>query len=165
MRCPFCHQPENKVIDSRDALEGAVIRRRRECDGCQRRFTTYERVEELMPLVVKKDGRREAFDRDKLLSGLQKACDKRPVSSEQLQAVVDDIQSNLQGEGEREIASQDVGEEVMKRLKSLDEVAYVRFASVYRSFRDIAEFMSELKDLLEDPEKAAARSSSRRAKG
>ena len=164
MRCPFCHQAENKVVDSREALEGAVIRRSRECDGCQRRFTTYERVEELMPQVVKKDGRREAFDREKLLSGLKKACEKRPVSSEQLQAVVDDIERNLQGEGEREITSRELGEEVMKRLQALDEVAYVRFASVYRSFRDIAEFMSELKDLL-DEQSTAARGPARRPRG
>ncbi|MFZ5468981.1 MAG: transcriptional regulator NrdR [Myxococcota bacterium] len=154
MRCPFCRDPENKVIDSRESHEGAVIRRRRECLECKRRFTTYERVEELNPLVVKKDGRREAFDRDKLLAGLKKACEKRPVSVDQLEAVVTGIERRLQEMGEKEVPSTVIGEEVMRRLPELDEVAYVRFASVYRSFRDIAEFMSELKDLLDDQAKA-----------
>jgi transcriptional repressor NrdR len=149
MRCPFCQEPENKVIDSRESHEGVVIRRRRECLGCQRRFTTYERVEELTPLIVKKDGRRESFDRDKLLLGLKKACEKRPVSAEQLEEVIIQIERGLQGKGEKEIPSSFLGEQVMRKLQALDEVAYVRFASVYRSFRDIAEFMSELKDLLD----------------
>ncbi len=151
MRCPFCQDPENKVIDSRESHEGAVIRRRRECLSCKRRFTTYERVEELNPLIVKKDGRREAFDRDKIVAGLKKACEKRPVSVEQLEAVVSDLERRLQESGEKEVTSQAIGEELMRRLQSLDEVAYVRFASVYRSFRDIAEFMAELKELLDDP--------------
>ncbi len=150
MRCPFCHDAENKVIDSRESHEGAVIRRRRECLECKRRFTTYERVEELNPLVIKKDGRREAFDREKVLSGLKKACEKRPVSVDQLEEVISDIERRLQETGEKEVASNFIGEEVMRRLPQLDEVAYVRFASVYRSFRDIAEFMSELKELLDD---------------
>ena len=150
MRCPFCQDPENKVIDSRESHEGAVIRRRRECLQCKRRFTTYERVEELYPLIVKKDGRREAFDREKIVSGLKKACEKRPVSADQLEETVQGIERLLQGMGEKEVPSTVIGEELMRRLQSLDEVAYVRFASVYRSFRDIAEFMSELKDLLED---------------
>lgn len=150
MRCPFCREPENKVIDSRESHEGAVIRRRRECLECKRRFTTYERVEELTPLIVKKDGRREAFDREKLLSGLKKACEKRPVSVDQLEHVVDDIERLLQESGEKEVPSSFLGGEVMKRLPALDEVAYVRFASVYRSFRDIAEFMNELKDILDE---------------
>lgn len=150
MRCPFCQDAENKVIDSRESHEGSVIRRRRECLRCKRRFTTYERVEELHPLIVKKDGRREAFDREKLLAGLKKACEKRPVSVDQLEELVVAIERLLQGLGEKEVPSSVIGEEVMRRLHRLDEVAYVRFASVYRSFRDISEFMEELKDLLSD---------------
>jgi len=150
MRCPFCQDAENKVIDSRESHEGSVIRRRRECLQCKRRFTTYERVEELYPLIVKKDGRRETFDRDKVLAGLKKACEKRPVSADQLEETVVAIERLLQGMGEKEVPSSVIGEEVMRRLHSLDEVAYVRFASVYRSFRDISEFMEELKDLLSD---------------
>lgn len=153
MRCPFCQDAENKVIDSRESHEGSVIRRRRECLACKRRFTTYERVEELYPLIVKKDGRREAFDREKIVSGLKKACEKRPVSADQLEETVVAIERLLQGMGEKEINSSVIGEEVMRRLQELDEVAYVRFASVYRSFRDISEFMHELKDLLEDQER------------
>lgn len=149
MRCPFCQAADTRVLDSRDSAEGTVIRRRRECETCKRRFTTYERVEELNPLVVKKDGRREAFDRDKLLAGLKKACEKRPVSVEQVEALVTDVERRLQELGEKEIPSSTVGELVMERLPGLDEVAYVRFASVYRSFRDIAEFMDELKDIIE----------------
>jgi transcriptional repressor NrdR len=150
MRCPFCQELENKVIDSRESHEGSVIRRRRECLQCQRRFTTYERVEELSPLIVKKDGRREGFDREKMLAGLKKACEKRPVSTERLEAVVTEIERKLQEAGEKEVPSAFLGEEVMGRLRRLDEVAYVRFASVYRSFRDIAEFMSELKELINE---------------
>jgi transcriptional repressor NrdR len=150
MRCPFCQDAENKVIDSRESHEGSVIRRRRECLQCKRRFTTYERVEELYPLIVKMDGRRETFDREKLLAGLKKACEKRPVSADQLEETVVAIERLLQGAGEKEVPSSVIGEEVMRRLHTLDEVAYVRFASVYRSFRDISEFMEELKDLLSD---------------
>lgn len=161
MKCPFCNAEDTRVLDSRESNEGAVIRRRREC-GCKRRFTTYERVEELNPLVVKKDGRREPFDRDKLIHGLKKACEKRPVSVAQLEALVTEIERRLQELGEKEVSSVAIGEEVMRRLPSLDEVAYVRFASVYRSFRDIAEFMDELKDILEQqrspPKAKAARS-------
>ena len=147
MRCPFCQEPENKVIDSRESHEGSVTRRRRECLACRRRFTTYERVEELTPLIVKKDGRREPFERAKLLAGLQKACEKRPVSAAQLEEVVTAVERLLEGSGEKEVASSVVGEELMRRLRALDEVAYVRFASVYRSFRDIAEFTSALQEL------------------
>jgi transcriptional repressor NrdR len=157
MICPFCHDAENKVIDSRESHEGAVIRRRRECLDCKRRFTTYERVEELNPLIIKKDGRREAFDREKVLSGLKKACEKRPVSVDQLEEVINGIERRLQEMGEKEVPSHVIGEEVMKQLPALDEVAYVRFASVYRSFRDIAEFMSELKDLLDDQAQVKAK--------
>src|SRR5215470_15664819 len=150
MRCPFCKGADSKVLDSRESMEGAVIRRRRECLECRKRFTTYERVEELAPLVVKKDGRREPFDRDKLLAGLQKAVEKRPVSMDQLEALVAEVDVRLQERGEKEVPSSAIGEEVMRKLRTLDQVAYVRFASVYRSFRDIEEFMDELKGLLDD---------------
>ncbi len=136
-------------MDSREAGDGDVIRRRRECEGCRRRFTTYERVEELNPLVVKKDGRREAFDRDKLIAGLKKACEKRPVSVDQLEAFVTELERKLQELGEKEVTSTALGQLIMERLPLLDEVAYVRFASVYRSFRDISEFMDELKEILQ----------------
>jgi transcriptional repressor NrdR len=150
MKCPFCPSQDNKVIDSRLSNQGAVIRRRRECLGCERRFTTYERVEEILPMVVKKDGRREAFDRQKIVAGLELACRKRPVSSEQIEAVVDGIERRLQEMGEKEIPTTFVGESVMRELSRLDEVAYVRFASVYRSFKDVGEFMSELKELIHE---------------
>jgi transcriptional repressor NrdR len=126
-----------------------MIRRRRECAGCQRRFTTYERVEETVPLVIKKDGRREVFDRNKILSGLHKACEKRPISVDVLEKLVDRIQQRLQDGGEREVLSRVIGEQIMQELQNLDEVAYVRFASVYRSFKDVNEFMNEVKELLE----------------
>ncbi|OLC71083.1 MAG: transcriptional regulator NrdR [Deltaproteobacteria bacterium 13_1_20CM_2_69_21] len=154
MKCPFCAEVENKVIDSRLSNQGAVIRRRRECLGCQRRFTTYERVEEILPMVVKKDGRREAFDRQKVLEGLKLACQKRPVGADQLEAVVDGIERRLQEMGEREVPSSVIGEAVMRELARLDEVAYVRFASVYRSFKDLGEFMSELKELISERKSA-----------
>ena len=150
MRCPFCKKTENKVIDSRLSHEGHVIRRRRECLDCTRRFTTYERVEEMMPLVVKKDGRREAFDREKVLAGLTKAVEKRPVSAEQLEQICVDIEQKLQEAGDNEVASKAIGEYVMQALQKVDDVAYVRFASVYRSFRDVREFMEELQDLLSE---------------
>ncbi len=150
MKCPFCAELENKVIDSRLSNQGAVIRRRRECFGCQRRFTTYERVEEILPMVVKKDGRRESFDRHKILEGLKLACQKRPVSSEQLESVADGIERRLQEMGEKEVPTSVIGEAVMRELARLDEVAYVRFASVYRSFKDLGEFMSELKELISE---------------
>ncbi len=154
MKCPFCAEVENKVIDSRLSNQGAVIRRRRECLGCQRRFTTYERVEEILPMVVKKDGRREAFDRQKVLDGLKLACQKRPVGADQLEAVVDGIERRLQEMGEKEVPSSVIGETVMRELARLDEVAYVRFASVYRSFKDLGEFMSELKELISERKSA-----------
>lgn len=147
MKCPFCAHPDNKVIDSRLSKEGQVIRRRRECLECQRRFTTYERIEEIMPLVVKKDGRREAFDRRKIVLGLEHACQKRPVSSAQIEELVEQVERRLQEMGEREVDAQHIGELVMKGLQGLDDVAYVRFASVYRSFQDVDEFMAELRDL------------------
>jgi transcriptional repressor NrdR len=157
MRCPFCKRDDSKVLDSRESAEGTVTRRRRECLGCRKRFTTYERVEELMPLVVKKDGRREPYDREKLISGLQKAVEKRPVSMDQLEALVAEVEARILERGEKEVSSSLVGEEVMRRLRALDQVAYVRFASVYRSFRDIEEFMDELKGLLDDHGADAAR--------
>jgi len=150
VKCPFCAEVENKVIDSRLSNQSAVIRRRRECLGCSRRFTTYERVEEILPMVVKKDGRREQFDRAKVLEGLRLACNKRPVSSEQLESLVDGIERKLQETGEKEVNSSVIGEAVMRELARLDEVAYVRFASVYRSFKDLGEFMSELKELISE---------------
>ena len=150
MKCPFCAEVENKVIDSRLSNQGAVIRRRRECFGCSRRFTTYERVEEILPMVVKKDGRREQFDRQKVLEGLRLACNKRPVSAEQLEELVDGIERRLQELGDKEVPTSVIGEAVMRELARLDEVAYVRFASVYRSFKDLGEFMSELKELISE---------------
>ena len=150
MKCPFCAEVENKVIDSRLSNQNAVIRRRRECLGCQRRFTTYERVEEILPMVAKKDGRREQFDRHKVLEGLRLACNKRPVSAEQLEQLVDGIERKLQELGEKEVPTSVIGEAVMRELAKLDEVAYVRFASVYRSFKDLGEFMSELKELISE---------------
>jgi transcriptional repressor NrdR len=148
MKCPFCGTLDNKVIDSRLSQGGEVTRRRRECEGCQRRYTTYERVEQVLPLVVKKDGRREPFDRMKILGGLHRACVKRPVSAESLERLVDDLERVLVETGEKEVASTAVGERVMDALRELDHVAYVRFASVYRQFKDTNEFLSELSQLL-----------------
>lgn len=148
MKCPFCPRNDSKVIDSRLSKDGLIIRRRRECEGCGKRFTTYERVEEPLPVVVKKDGRRETFDRTKIASGIKKACEKRPVAVETIDSVVDRIERWALEQGEPEIPSNVIGERVMDELHALDEVAYVRFASVYRSFKDIGEFMTELSDLL-----------------
>ena len=148
MKCPFCTHEDTRVVDSRLGKEGNNIRRRRECVECERRFTTYERVEETLPLVIKKDGRREAFERQKIISGIQRACEKRPVSIATIEKVVDQMEISLQEGGEKEIDSSRIGEAIMEALQALDEVAYVRFASVYRQFRDINEFMSELTDIL-----------------
>ena len=150
MKCPFCSHLESRVIDSRLSREGDVTRRRRECEECDRRFTTYERVEEILPLVVKKDGRRETYDRLKIITGLKKACEKRPISIETIEDIADHIERTLQGRGEKEISGAVIGEEVMRQLYDLDKVAYVRFSSVYRSFQDIDEFMSELRDLIRE---------------
>jgi transcriptional repressor NrdR len=147
VKCPFCDEFEDKVVDSRMAKEGELIRRRRECLGCKRRYTTYERVEEILPMVVKKDGRRESFDRTKILAGLKKACEKRPISTVTIEDVTDRIEKRIQEMGETEIESRIVGEELMRELHQLDQVAYVRFASVYREFKDIDQFMDELKTL------------------
>lgn len=148
MKCPFCGNIEDKVIDSRQSKEGDIIRRRRECLKCEGRFTSYERIENIMPHVIKKDSRREPFDRLKILQGLEKACEKRPVSVEAREALVKRIEKNLLGSGEREISSSLIGEQIMNGLKEIDEVAYVRFASVYRQFKDIKEFMQEIKDVV-----------------
>ncbi|MBI5529408.1 MAG: transcriptional repressor NrdR [Deltaproteobacteria bacterium] len=155
MRCPYCAKLSNRVVDSRLAKDGGLIRRRRECEACSRRFTTYERVELQTPQVVKKDGRREEYQRTKLIAGLKKAFEKRPYGTEVLEAICEEVEKKFQERGDREIQSREIGEEVMARLQKTDEVAYVRFASVYRSFRDINEFMRELKDLLNEKEKAA----------
>lgn len=148
MKCPFCGFADTKVIDSRLGREGNNIRRRRECVDCERRFTTYERIEETLPLVIKKDGRREAFDRTKIIAGMQRACEKRPVSIGTIEKFVDRLELTLQECGEKEVEASRIGEEVMAALHGIDEVAYVRFASVYRQFKDINEFMAELKDIL-----------------
>ena len=150
MKCPRCANMENKVIDSRMNRDGDLIRRRRECLSCSDRFTTYERIERSMPLVIKKDGRREAFDRIKILDGVRKACQKRPISTDKMEELVVRVEKYFQDSGEKEISALSVGEKVVKELYQLDDVAYVRFASVYRSFKDVNEFMSELKDILKN---------------
>ena len=148
MKCPFCQHPENHVIDSRVGRDGRSIRRRRVCERCKRRFTTYERVEDVLPVVVKKDGRREVYDRQKVLTGLKKACEKRPVSTAAIEQAVDRIEQFLQERGEKEVPSSSIGEAAMRELHRLDQVAYVRFASVYREFKDVDEFMRELQRLM-----------------
>jgi transcriptional repressor NrdR len=148
VKCPYCAHLGDKVVDSRESREGEVIRRRRECLGCGKRFTSYERIDEIPYMVVKKDGTRERFERQKLIAGLLKACEKRPVSVAALEGVADRVESTLQDRAEKEMATAEIGAFVMQELKKLDKVAYVRFASVYRHFRDIGEFMTELKDLL-----------------
>ncbi|MBN1381588.1 MAG: transcriptional repressor NrdR [Deltaproteobacteria bacterium] len=153
MKCPFCGNGENKVIDSRISKDGNAIRRRRECLSCGKRFTTYEFVEEVLPMIVKKDGRRELFDHTKIRSGIQKACEKRPISTDVIDDIVENIERECQEFQGQEIPSSVVGEKVMKELQTLDAVAYVRFASVYRPFRDIDDFMDELKDLLKNKKK------------
>jgi transcriptional repressor NrdR len=150
MRCPFCSAIEDKVVDTRPSDNEQVIRRRRECAACSRRFTTYERVDEVLPLVIKKDGRRESFDRAKVVSGLKKACSKRPVPVEALEAAADKIERAMEEAGEKEIPSSRIGDAVMAALRDIDEVAYVRFASVYRSFRDVNELMNELQALVDN---------------
>lgn len=152
MKCPFCSHLGDKVVDSRESREGEVIRRRRECLGCGKRFTSYERIDEIPFMVVKKDGTRERFERQKVVAGMLKACEKRPVSVTALEGVADRIEAAMQDKPEKEIATAEIGAMVMNELKKLDKVAYVRFASVYRHFRDISEFMLELKGLL-DPAK------------
>jgi len=148
VRCPFCNEIKDKVVDSRESGSGDAIRRRRECLACGRRFTSYERIEEIPYFVVKKDGRREAFDRAKLMNGLQRACEKRPVPAKALTAIVDSVEQMVQDSPDREVEARRIGEHVMAALKEIDKVAYVRFASVYRQFEDVEEFMTELRDLL-----------------
>ena len=148
MKCPFCSSDEDKVIDSRSSNEGKSVRRRRECLKCDKRFTTYEYVEEIPLMVIKKDGRREAFDRNKIINGIMKACEKRPVSVEKVEAIVDRVEKELQKSFDKEVKAPVIGELVMDHIHKIDEVAYVRFASVYRQFKDINQFMKELKDLL-----------------
>ena len=148
MKCPYCGHLQDQVVDSRESREGEVIRRRRECLECGRRFTSYERVDEIPYMVVKKDGRRERFDRQKLIAGLLKACEKRPVRVNALEAVADRVEAALQERPDKEISTTEIGQHVMAELRQLDKVAYVRFASVYRHFRDIGEFMTELEDLI-----------------
>lgn len=153
MRCPFCTHNEDKVVDSREAKDGDAIRRRRECLNCGRRFTSYERIDEIPYMVVKKTGQRELFDRGKVLAGLMRACEKRPISMGQLEAIVDDVEKAVQDAPDREMATADIGAVIMNRLKTLDKVAYVRFASVYLEFEDVSAFMSELKDLVHSRDK------------
>jgi len=157
MRCPFCRDLDNRVIDSRLTKENEVIRRRRECDHCERRFTTYERVEEVLPMLVKKDDRREVFDRMKIVAGLKKACEKRPVSAAAIETAADRVERIVQESGDKEVPSSVVGEAVMAELHKLDQVAYVRFASVYRSFQDVGEFMRELQELVKDGKRSRSR--------
>ena len=149
MKCPYCGYKEDKVMDSRTTKEDSSIRRRRECLKCGKRFTTYEYIEEIPLMVIKKDGRREPFDRKKILAGIMKACEKRPVSVEKTEEIVQDIERQILRKFEREVPSSEIGERVMEKLASLDDVAYVRFASVYRQFKDVNQFMKELKDILE----------------
>ncbi len=151
MKCPFCAHMEDKVVDSRESKEGEVIRRRRECLGCGKRFTSYERIDQIPHMVVKKDGRRERFDREKVLAGLQRACEKRPVPMKALEAIVDRVEAMVQESPEREVPTVQVGELLMESLRELDRVAFVRFASVYRDFKDVDQFMATLKGLLERP--------------
>lgn len=150
MRCPFCENPDTKVIDSRPTEEGHAIRRRRECDQCNKRFTTYEKVEEMLLMVAKKDGRREVFDRNKILNGIIKACEKRPVPMIEIEKVVNEIERGLNNMMEKEVQSDFIGELIMEQLKKLDEVAYVRFASVYRQFTDVNTFVAEIEKLLDN---------------
>lgn len=148
MRCPYCGYKEDKVVDSRATAEESAIRRRRECAKCGKRFTTYEYIEEVSLMVIKKDGRREPFDRKKVLAGIVKACEKRPISTEKMEEIVTRVEHAIQKKSDREVPSSRIGELVMKELKMLDDVAYVRFASVYRQFKDVGQFMGELKDIL-----------------
>lgn len=166
MRCPFCAHIEDKVVDSREAKDGDSIRRRRECLSCGRRFTSYERIDEIPYMVVKKGGQRELFERNKVLAGLLRACEKRPISMGQLEAIVDDIEKSVQDSTDRELATSEIGKIIMLRLKALDKVAYVRFASVYLEFEDVSEFMTELKDLVRARERtpAAAAASKKKKK-
>lgn len=152
MRCPHCGNDESKVIDSRPTEDNTAIRRRRECLNCEKRFTTYEKIESIPLIVVKKDGNRETFDRDKIINGMIKSCEKRPVSIEKLESVANEIESDIKKKAKKEVSSNEIGEEIMKHLKKLDEVAYVRFASVYRQFKDVNSFMDALNKMLNERE-------------
>ena len=154
MKCPFCGFLEDKVVDSREAKDGDSIRRRRECLECSRRFTSYERIDEIPYLVVKKDGKRESFERNKIMAGLLRACEKRPISAAQLESIVGLVEKDVQDSIDRELPTSDIGKIIMRRLKELDKVAYVRFASVYLEFEDVSEFMTELKDLVRARDKS-----------
>ncbi len=154
MKCPFCGFLEDKVVDSREAKDGDAIRRRRECLQCSRRFTSYERIDEIPYMVVKKDGKREIFERNKIMAGLLRACEKRPISSSQLESIVDSVEKNVQDSADRELPTSEMGKIIMRRLKELDKVAYVRFASVYLEFEDVSEFMTELKNLVRARDKS-----------
>lgn len=164
MRCPFCGHLEDKVVDSREARDGDAIRRRRECLACGRRFTSYERIDEVPYMVVKKDGKRETFERGKIMAGLLRACEKRPISTSQLEAIVDEAEGIVQESPDREIATSEIGKLIMRRLKALDKVAYVRFASVYLEFEDVSEFMDELKYLVRSRDRAAVAGSGKKRK-
>ncbi len=154
MKCPFCGFLEDKVVDSREAKDGDAIRRRRECLQCSRRFTSYERIDEIPYMVVKKDGKREIFERNKIMAGLLRACEKRPISSSQLESIVDTVEKHVQDSIDRELPTSEIGKIIMRRLKELDKVAYVRFASVYLEFEDVSEFMTELKNLVRARDKS-----------
>lgn len=156
MRCPYCAHLEDKVVDSRETKDGDSIRRRRECLACARRFTSYERIDEIPYMVVKKDGKRESFDRVKVMAGLLRACEKRPISTAQLESIVDEAERNVQDSLDRELSTNEIGKVIMRRLKAIDKVAYVRFASVYLEFEDVSAFMTELKDLVGSRRAASA---------
>lgn len=164
MRCPFCGHLEDKVVDSRESKEGDSIRRRRECLLCARRFTSYERIDEIPYMVVKKDGRREIFERNKIMNGLMRACEKRPISAAQLEAIVNEVEKSVQDSTDRELSTNDVGKLIMNRLKALDKVAYVRFASVYLEFEDVSEFMTELKYLVRSRDREGEKKTSKKSK-
>ena len=164
MRCPFCGHLEDKVVDSRESKDGDSIRRRRECILCGRRFTSYERIDEIPYMVVKKDGRRETFERNKIMAGLMRACEKRPISGAQLEAIVNEVEKNVQDTPDRELSTNDIGKIIMHRLKALDKVAYVRFASVYLEFEDVSEFMTELKYLVRSRDKDFEKKTSKKSK-
>lgn len=164
MRCPYCAHIEDKVVDSRETKDGDAIRRRRECLSCGRRFTSYERIDEIPYMVVKKDGKRESFDRAKVMAGLLRACEKRPISTAQLESIVDETERNVQDSLDRELSTNDVGKVIMRRLKAIDKVAYVRFASVYLEFEDVSAFMTELKDLVRSRERAIPKKAKKKAK-
>ncbi len=153
MRCPFCLSLDSKVVDSRSSKDGTAIRRRRECLKCSERFTTYERIEEFQPMVVKKDGRREVFDRQKVIAGIRKACEKRPIGADLIEKFVSELEKSIQERGERELPSNYIGERVMEQLREWDDVAYVRFASVYKQFKDLQEFMEQLQELIQESRK------------